>query len=58
MDSFDCSYRFITGLPWTAWLLWIAALGLGLTTELIFYFKQRRGRRQGHLQPGQPDRKD
>ena len=58
MDSFTYSYTFIAGLPWTAWLLWIAALGLGLTTELIFYFKQRRGRRQGHLQPGQPDRED
>ena len=55
MDSATSSYTFIAGLPWTAWLLWIAALGPGLTTELIFYFKQRRRR---HLRPGQPDRED
>ena len=57
MDSVNCSNTFIAGLPWTAWLLWIAALGLGLTTKLIFYFKQRRGRRQGGLQPGHSERK-
>ena len=58
MDSSTASSTFIAGLPWTAWLLWIAALGLGLTTELNFYFKQRRGRRQGYTQAGQSDRED
>ncbi len=31
----------IAGLPWTAWLLLIAAVGLGLVVELIFYFRHR-----------------
>ena len=34
----------MAGLPWTAWLLLIASFGLGLTIELVFYFRQRRGR--------------
>jgi hypothetical protein len=32
----------IAGLPWTAWLLWIAAIGLGLAIELVFYFRHQR----------------
>lgn len=32
----------IAGLPWTAWLLWIAAVGLGLAIELVFYMRHRR----------------
>ena len=35
----------IAGLPWTAWLLLIAAVSLGLMVELIFYFR-RRGTRK------------
>ena len=34
----------MAGLPWTAWLLLIASFGLGLAIELVFYFRQRRGR--------------
>ncbi len=33
----------IAGLPWTAWLLWIAAIGLGLAIELVFYLRHQRG---------------
>ena len=32
----------IAGLPWTAWLLLIASVGLGLGIVLIFYFSHRR----------------
>ena len=32
----------IAGLPWTAWLLWIFAIGLGLAIQLPFYFRNRR----------------
>jgi len=32
----------IAGLPWTAWLLLIASIGLGLSIVLIFYFSHRR----------------
>ena len=28
----------IAGLPWTAWLLWIVAIGLDLAIELVFYY--------------------
>jgi hypothetical protein len=35
----------IAGLPWTAWLLWVAATGSGLAVVLVFYFKHRRSRR-------------
>ncbi|MCZ6485939.1 MAG: hypothetical protein O6826_09600 [Acidobacteria bacterium] len=35
----------IAGLPWTAWLLLIAAVGLGLMVELIFYFRHRGTRK-------------
>ena len=34
----------IAGLPWTAWLLVIVAVGLGLTVELIFFLKHRNDR--------------
>ena len=34
----------IAGLPWTAWLLVIAAVGLGLTVELVFFLKYRNDR--------------
>ncbi len=58
MESCATSFAFFAGLPWTAWLLWIAAVGLGLVIELIFYFNHRRVRRQEEPQPGRPDRKD
>jgi hypothetical protein len=32
----------IAGLHWTAWLLLLAAVGLGLAVELRFYFGHRR----------------
>lgn len=31
----------IAGLPWTAWLLLVAAVGIGLALELGFYFTHR-----------------
>lgn len=31
----------IAGLPWTAWLLWFASVGIGLAIVLVFYFKFR-----------------
>jgi len=34
----------LAGLSWTAWLLLVAAVGLGLGVELVFFFKQRRHR--------------
>ncbi len=34
--------RMIAGLPWTAWLLLIASVGLGLSIVLVFYFTHRR----------------
>ena len=34
----------IAGLPWTAWLLLIASVGLGLSIMLVFYFTPRRNR--------------
>jgi len=34
----------IFGLPWTAWLLLVVAVGLGLMVELIFYFRHRKTR--------------
>ncbi len=33
----------IAGLPWTAWLLLIVAVGLGLSIVLVFYVTQRHG---------------
>ena len=32
----------IAGLPWTAWLLLIASVGIGLSIVLVFYFTHRR----------------
>lgn len=32
----------IAGLPATAWLLIVAAGGLGLAVELVFYLRHRR----------------
>jgi hypothetical protein len=34
--------RLVAGLPWTAWLLWLVATGLGLAVVLLFYFRHRR----------------
>lgn len=34
----------IAGLPWTAWVLLLAAVGLGLAIELTFYVNHRRRR--------------
>ncbi|MFQ5743493.1 MAG: hypothetical protein ACE5HV_07880 [Acidobacteriota bacterium] len=36
----------IAGLPWSAWLLLLVAVGLGLAVELIFYFNHRCRRRR------------
>ena len=38
----------IAGLPWTAWLLLFAAVGLGLTVVLVFYFSYQRSQRRGN----------
>jgi hypothetical protein len=35
----------IAGLPWTAWLLLISAVGLGLGIVLVFYFANRKKER-------------
>jgi hypothetical protein len=32
----------ILGLPWTSWLLLVAAVGIGLGLELAFYRARRR----------------
>ena len=32
----------IAGLPWTAWLLLIVSVGLGLSIVLVFYVTHRR----------------
>lgn len=32
----------ILGLPWTAWLLMFASVGLGLAIVILFYWNQRR----------------
>jgi hypothetical protein len=32
---------FIAGLPWTAWLLLLASVGLGLAIVVRFYRSQR-----------------
>ena len=32
----------IAGLPWTAWLLLIVSVGLGLSVVLVFYLTHRR----------------
>jgi len=32
----------IAGLPWTAWLLLVVSIGLGLAVELRFYLSQRK----------------
>jgi hypothetical protein len=42
----------IAGLSWTAWLLLIASVGLGLAVELAFYLNQRRNR---SARPPDPD---
>jgi hypothetical protein len=34
----------IAGLPWTAWLLWIASIGIGLAIVVIFYIRHSRSR--------------
>ena len=32
----------ILGLPWTAWLLLLASVGLGLAIVVFFYWRQHR----------------
>lgn len=45
----------IAGLPWTAWLLLIVAVGLGLAVELAFYFAHRRPGDAEEFRPEQAD---
>ncbi len=42
MNTLVLSPLLIAGLPWTAWVLWFASVGLGLGIVLAFYFKYRR----------------
>ncbi len=37
----------IAGLPWTAWLLLIAAVGPGLSLTVFFYLQRRSARDDG-----------
>lgn len=32
----------IAGMPWSAWLLLVVAVGLGLGVELVHYVRERR----------------
>lgn len=41
----------IAGLPWTAWLLLGAAVGLGLVIELVFFFNQRSADQKPATEP-------
>lgn len=41
----------IAGLHWTAWLLLVVAIGLGLTIELRFYLSNRAAHRRSQRQP-------
>jgi hypothetical protein len=41
----------IAGLPWTAWILLIASVGLGLAIELVFYFNHRAADRRSTRTP-------
>jgi hypothetical protein len=41
----------IAGLPWTAWILLIASVGVGLAIELVFYLKHRAASRKATLPP-------
>jgi hypothetical protein len=34
----------IAGLPWTAWLLLVAAVGPALVLVSLFYFRRRKAR--------------
>jgi hypothetical protein len=36
----------LAGLPWTAWLLLISSVGIGLAVVLVFYLTQRNWRRE------------
>lgn len=45
----------IAGLDWTVWLLFLAAVGLGLAVEVRFYLGHRRRRRAGRTS-AEPDR--
>lgn len=36
----------IADLPWSSWLLLLAAVGPGLTVVTVFYARHRRARRQ------------
>lgn len=51
----------IAGLPWTAWLLVLAAVGLGPALVIPFYLNQRRsnagrpGARSDAADPGVTD---
>ncbi len=42
----------IAGLPWTAWLLLVAAVGVGLAIELVFFFNQRSADQSPAAQSG------
>ncbi len=47
----------IGSLPWTAWLLVFAAVGIGLTLELFFFLSHRRqGRKNESTTRGRDDR--
>ena len=37
----------IAGLPWTAWLLWIASTGIGLAIVVTFYLRHSRSSQAG-----------
>lgn len=43
----------IAGLPWTAWLLLLASVGLGLSIALTFYFTHRRKRASDSVDDGE-----
>ena len=41
----------IAGLSWSAWLLLVASVGLGLFIELLFYRNKRREAKRADLRP-------
>ncbi len=47
------SKLMFAGLPWTAWLLLILSVGLGLSMVLVFYVTQRR---RGTSDPAERDK--
>ncbi len=42
MQPFEGRPFMIAGLHWTAWLLLLLSFGIGLTIELVFYFRHRK----------------